>query len=291
MLICKLCPVKCGAKRPENAGLCGAAALRASRAAPHYFEEPPVSGKNGSGAIFFSGCPMSCVFCQNHEISAGCAGKDVTVKELAEIMISLQEQGCHNINLVSPTPYVPYIKKALDIAKPSVPVVYNTSGYERVEVLRALEGYVNVYLPDFKYVTPEISGKYSGRPDYPAAAAKALAEMIRQCGGCEYGKNGIMTRGVIVRHLVLPSLKDESIKVLEFLSENYDKDKFLLSLMSQYVPVYRAAEYKEINRKLTSYEYRRVCEEAVKLGFKGFFQSSASQSSDYTPDFDLTGID
>ena len=206
------------------------------------------------------------MFCQNHELSDGCFGKPVTVNKLADIMLSLQDKGCHNINLVSPTPYVKDILKALDIAKLKIPVVYNTSGYERVQTLKALEGYVDIYLPD-------------------------LSEMIRQRGGCEYGEDGMMKRGVIVRHLVLPSHKDESIAVLKFLHENYDKSKFLLSLMSQYVPDFRADEYPEINRKLTKLEYRIVSEYAIALGFDGFFQESSSQSSDYTPSFDLTGID
>ena len=231
-----------------------------------------------------------CVLCQNHELSDGCFGRAVSVRKLADIMLSLQDQGCHNINLVSPTPYVPDIIKALDLAKLKIPVVYNTSGYERVQTLKALEGYVDIYLPDFKYVSGDLSEKYSGAPDYPSAAAEALTEMIRQRGGCEYGEDGIMKRGVIVRHLVLPSHKDESIKVLRFLSENYDKSKFLLSLMSQYVPVFRACEHEEINRRLTKLEYRRVSEYAVSCGFEGFFQDSSSQSSDYTPPFDLTGI-
>lgn len=290
MLKCSLCPKKCGARRPDQRGLCGADGLRLGRAAPHYYEEPPVSGSNGSGALFFSGCPMSCVFCQNHELSNAKTGKSVTVKRLAEIMLRLQDEGCHNINLVSPTPYVPDIIKALDIAKLEIPVVYNTSGYERVETLKALDGYIDIYLPDFKYVTPALAERYSGAPDYPAVASAALEEMLRQRGGCEYGADGIMKRGVIVRHLVLPSNKDESEKVLGFLSRNYDKSKFLLSLMSQYVPMYRACEFKEINRKLTKLEYRRVSELALSLGFDGFFQEISSGKTEYTPEFDGTGV-
>ena len=287
---CFLCPRKCGADRPRKSGLCGADTLKLGRAAPHYYEEPPISGKNGSGTIFFSGCPLSCVFCQNHELSDGCFGKPVTEEKLAEIMLLLQDKGCHNINLVSPTPYVADIIKALDLAKLKIPVVYNTSGYERVQTLKALEGYVDIYLPDLKYVSPELAEKYSGAPDYPSVAAEAIAEMIRQRGGCEYDGNGMMKRGVIVRHLVLPSHKDESIAALKFLSDNYDKSRFLLSLMSQYVPDFKADKYPEINRKLTKLEYRRVSEYAVSLGFEGFFQEASSQSSDYTPPFDLTGI-
>lgn len=287
---CFLCPKKCGADRPAERGFCGADTLRLGRAAPHYYEEPPISGVNGSGALFFSGCPLSCVFCQNHELSDGCSGEPVTVEKLVDIMKTLEDAGCHNINLVSPTPYVKEIIKALDAAKLQIPVVYNTSGYERVQTLKALDGYVDVYLPDFKYVSSEIAEKYSGVTDYLSVTAEAIQEMIRQRGGCEYDGRGIMKRGVIIRHLVLPSHKDESIAVLKYLSENYDKSKFLLSLMSQYVPVFKASEYKELNRRLTSLEYRRVSEYAVSLGFNGFFQDASSQTSDYTPDFDLTGI-
>ena len=290
MLNCKLCPKKCGANRQIGRGLCGAGVLKAARAAPHYYEEPCISGKNGSGAIFFSGCPLKCVFCQNYDISAGCEGTEITVARLTEIMLELQDRGCHNISLVSPTPYVPEIIKALKIAKLKIPVVYNTSGYERVETLKALDGYIDVYLPDFKYVTPEISEKYSGASDYPTVAAKALSEMLRQRGGCEFDGDGMMTRGVIVRHLVLPSNKGESVKTLEYLSENYDKSKFLLSLMAQYVPVHRASEYKEINRRLTKYEYKKAAGAALSLGFTGYFQDPSSQDSAYTPKFDGTGI-
>ena len=290
MLNCTLCPRKCGAARPEKRGLCGCDSLRIGRAAPHYYEEPPISGRGGSGAIFFSGCPLSCVFCQNSPLSYGCAGKAVTVGRLSEIFKELEDAGCHNINLVSPTPYVNDIISALDIYRPSVPVVYNTSGYERTETLRRLDGYVDIYLPDFKYVSPELSGRYSGTPDYPGIAAEALSEMLRQCGGCEYDGDGMMRRGVIVRHLVLPSHKDESIAVLRYLHGRYGADKFLLSLLAQYVPMYGAREFPEINRKLTKYEYRRVADEALRLGFRGFFQDPGSQDPGYTPAFDLTGV-
>ena len=290
MLNCKLCPKKCGANRQNERGKCGAGALKVARAAPHYYEEPPISGTKGSGAIFFSGCPLFCVFCQNYQISANCSGTEISVKRLADIMLRLQDEGCHNINLVSPTPYVPEIIKALKLAKLDVPVVYNTSGYERVQTLKALEGYVDIYLPDFKYVTEDTAEKYSGARDYPSVAKDALAEMLRQRGGCEYDENGIMKRGVIVRHLILPSHKDESVKTLRFLSDNYDKSKFLLSLMSQYCPVYRAKEFKEIDRRLTKYEYKKVAETAVSLGFDGFLQDTASHESAYTPEFDGSGV-
>ena len=290
MLNCTLCPRKCGAKRPDQRGVCGADTLRVCRAAPHYCEEPPISGKNGSGAVFFPACPLRCVFCQNTPISHGGAGKPVTPYELSEIFKRLEAQGVHNINLVSPTPYVTDIIEALDIYRPAVPVVYNTSGYERVSTLQLLDGYVDIYLPDFKYVSPGLSAAYSSAPDYPEAAEAALREMLRQRGGCEYGDDGMMTSGVIVRHLVLPSHKEESISVLERLSSLFGTEKYLLSLMAQYTPMYGASQHREINRRLTKLEYRRVSDAALRLGFKGFFQEPSSASSQYTPDFDLTGV-
>lgn len=198
--------------------------------------------------------------------------------------------GCHNINLVSPTPYVREIIGALDkCGSLGIPVVYNTSGYERSETLRMLDGYIDVYLPDFKYITPELSEKYSSAKDYPAAASLSLYEMLRQRGGCVI-KDGIMQRGVIVRHLVLPSHRDESVKVLKYLSDNYDKKLFLLSLMSQYTPAYKACGYPELNRRLTSFEYKYVLKAAEAFGFNGFMQERESASCAYTPSFDLTGV-
>ena len=238
---CYLCPHECGADRPGSRGICGADTLRVALAAPHYYEEPCLSGKNGAGTVFFSGCPLSCVFCQNHELSADNKGKPVTVKRLSEIFTELQNKGCHNIDLVSPTPYVTEIKEALDLAKLHIPVVYNSSGYERVQTLKSLEGYVDIYLPDFKYVDPDTAEKYSGFSDYPEVAAEALAEMLRQKPQRRY-ENGLMKKGVIVRHLVLPSMRAESLAVLDFLHKNFDIKKFTLSLLAQYTPMYKAKE-------------------------------------------------
>lgn len=289
---CCLCPRMCGAVRPEERGACGAGELRAARAAPHYYEEPPISGTKGSGAVFFSGCPMRCVFCQNGEISSGCTGKAITVGRLSEIFLRLQDEGCHNINLVTGTPYIPEIIRALELCRGrlNIPVVYNSSGYERVQTLKMLEGYVDIYLPDFKYVTPELAGRYSLAPDYQKYASDALEEMLSQRGGCEYSPGGLMTRGVIVRHLVLPSHRGESIKVLNYLNDNYDKSKFLLSLMAQYTPMYHAAQYPEINRRLTTFEYKSAANEAARLGFDGFLQDMTSAKETYTPDFDFEGL-
>ena len=287
---CYLCPHMCGADRPGNRGFCGADALKIARAAPHYHEEPCLSGKNGAGTVFFSGCPLSCVFCQNHEISDECKGKEITVGRLAEIIKELEDRGCHNIDLVSPTPYTDDIIAALDIAKPKIPVVWNTSGYERVPTLKKLRGYVDIYLPDFKYISPEWAERYSGAADYPGIASAALEEMLYQQPEREYGEGGIMKKGVIVRHLVLPSHRTESIAVLDYLKENFDITKFTLSLMAQYTPMHRASEFPEINRTITKFEYRSVAEHAQSLGFDCYYQEIASADEKYTPDFDFSGV-
>jgi putative pyruvate formate lyase activating enzyme len=286
---CYLCPRKCGADRPSSRGVCGADTLRVALAAPHYCEEPCLSGTNGAGTVFFSGCPLSCVFCQNHELSSENKGKEISVVRLAEIFSELQNKGCHNIDLVSPTPYTDEIIAALDIAKPEIPVVWNTSGYERVETLKKLEGRVSVYLPDFKYVTPDLAFKYSGAANYPEIAACALGEMLQHQPKRVY-ENGLMKKGVIVRHLVLPSHRAESIAVLDFLHKNFDIGKFTLSLLAQYTPMYKAAEYKEINRTLTKFEYNSVAAHAEELGFECYYQDIASADEKYTPTFDFSGV-
>ena len=286
---CYLCPHKCGAERPSSKGVCGADTLRVALAMPHYCEEPCLSGVNGAGTVFFSGCPLSCVFCQNHELSADNKGKPISIKRLAEIFTELQNKGCHNIDLVSPTPYVKEIIEALDTAKPNIPVVYNSSGYERVRTLKSLEGYVDIYLPDFKYVDPGTAQKYSGFPDYPEAAAEALSEMLAQQPERIY-ENGLMKKGVIVRHLVLPSNRAESLSVLEFLHKNFDIKKFTLSLLAQYTPMYKASEHKEINRTLTKFEYNSVAARAEELGFECYYQDTASANEKYTPTFDFSGV-
>ena len=286
---CYLCPRKCGADRPSSRGVCGADTLRVALAAPHYCEEPCLSGTNGAGTVFFSGCPLSCVFCQNHELSSENKGKEISVVRLAEIFSELQNKGCHNIDLVSPTPYTDEIIAALDIAKPEIPVVWNTSGYERVETLKKLDGRVSVYLPDFKYVTPDLAFKYSGTANYPETAACALGEMLQQQPKRVY-ENGLMMKGVIVRHLVLPSHRAESIAVLDFLHKNFDISKFTLSLLAQYTPMYKAAEYKEINRTLTKFEYNSVAAHAEELGFDCYHQDTASANEKYTPTFDFSGV-
>lgn len=291
---CRLCPRECGAARQSGQrGLCGAGkSLRVARAALHFWEEPCISGQTGSGTVFFSGCPLGCRFCQNHDISARCFGKDISVQRLAEIFLELQQQGANNVNLVSPTQYVPQIIEALDLAKPElkIPVVYNTGGYERVETLRMLEGYVDIWLPDAKYADPKRAGDYSNAANYPEVAFAAIAEMLRQAGDPVFDQNGMMRRGVIVRHLVMPGGMQDSFRVLEELTKLRQKQHFLLSLMSQYTPYRRDETYPELNRRVSSYEYRRVCEYAQELGFEGFQQERSSAKEEYTPDFDLTGV-
>lgn len=291
---CRLCPRECGAARQSGQrGLCGAGkSLRVARAALHFWEEPCISGQTGSGTVFFSGCPLGCRFCQNHDISARCFGKDISVQRLAEIFLELQQQGANNVNLVSPTQYVPQMIEALDLAKPElkIPVVYNTGGYERVETLRMLEGYVDIWLPDAKYADPKRAGDYSNAANYPEVAFAAIAEMLRQAGDPVFDQNGMMRRGVIVRHLVMPGGMQDSLRVLEELANLRQKQHFLLSLMSQYTPYRRDETYPELNRRVSSYEYRRVCEYSQELGFEGFQQERSSAKEEYTPDFDLTGV-
>ncbi len=292
--LCELCPRRCGADRREKAGFCGCGReVKVARAALHFWEEPCISGSRGSGTVFFSGCPLGCVYCQNFEISRGHIGKAIPVERLAEIFLELQKQGAHNINLVTATPYVPQIISALKLARPAlkIPVVYNSSGYERVETLRVLKGFVDVYLPDLKHMSSELARRYSGAADYFEVATRALHEMIEQTDGIEYDSEGLMTRGVIVRHLVLPGARRDSIDILNWVSANLPRGKYLLSLMSQYTPIQGLGAFPEINRRVTSFEYDAVVSEAVRLGLdNGFMQQRGSADTAYIPPFDLTGV-
>ena len=291
---CTLCPRQCGADRETNIGYCGCRkAVKAARAALHFWEEPCISGSRGSGTVFFSGCPLGCVYCQNHEISRGHKGKEISTQRLAQVFLELQEQGAHNINLVSATPYVPHIMEALRLARPAlnIPVVYNCGGYERVETIRALDGYVDVYLPDIKYMSAELAVRYSGAPDYFDAASAAVIEMIAQTDGLLFDDEGLMRRGVIVRHLVLPGAKNDSIEILRWMSDHLPKGKYKLSLMSQYTPPPGLDGFPEINRRVTSLEYDTVVREAVRLGITdGYMQQRSSASAAFTPPFDMTGV-
>lgn len=260
-----------------------------ARAAKHIWEEPCIAGENGAGAVFFSGCTLKCCFCQNFEISHLNKGKKITVRRLAEIFRNLEEEGCSCIDLVNPTHFADSIISALKIFKPSVPVVYNSSGYDSVETLRKFDGLIDVYLPDIKYYDKEVSLKYAACPDYFEKASKALLEMKRQTGECEF-QNGIMKKGLLVRHLVLPSNVNDSKKILLWIKENLGEDTFV-SLMSQYTPFADAKKHKEINRRLFTAEYDKIVDYFFEIGLKnGFMQEKSSANTDFIPNFDNFGV-
>ena len=287
-LNCKLCPRKCLVDRTKQLGFCKQSdKIKVAKIMLHMWEEPCISGTNGSGAIFFSGCTLKCCFCQNYEISHGNKGEHLTVNDLSDKMLELQEMGAHNINLVSPTPFVPSIIESLDIAKPKlkIPVVFNCGGYESIDTIEMLNGYVDIYLPDLKYVSNEYSKKYSGCQNYYENAIKAIKAMQKQVGRPIYNANGIMQKGVIVRHLVLPTLRHDSKAVIEALAKEFKADEIVLSLMSQYVPTYKACDHKEINRKISTFEYNFVLDVANSYGFEGFSQQREASSTAYIPEF------
>ena len=285
-MICNLCPRKCSAERneTEGKGFCGLGTLpRVARVAPHMWEEPCISGEKGSGAVFFSGCTLRCVFCQNYAISANNNGRTIKVSELAEEFKKLEAIGVHNINLVSPTPYIDAIIEALEIYRPKIPIVYNSSGYENVETLSRLEGYVDIYLPDFKYADDELAVRYSKAPNYVETATNAVKEMLRQTGEPVFDGE-MMRSGVIVRHLVLPNHTKNSVRCLEHISENFKGA--LVSLMGQYTPVYKALENEKLNRKITRREYDKVKSKLFELELDGFAQELSSADEKYIPSWD-----
>lgn len=263
--------------------------MRISKIALHPYEEPPISGRSGSGAVFFCGCSLGCVFCQNRDISRGqTEGRIYTEAELAEEILRLQEAGAENINLVTATHFADRVAGTLELVRDrlNIPVVYNTSGYERVETLRRLEGLVDIYMPDFKYASAELAKRYSSAYDYPQVAAEALCEMYRQVGKYVYGDDGMLKRGVLVRHLVLPGARRDSMEVLARLSELLPVDGILLSLMRQYTPDFAYdAQLPELHRRITSFEYTSVLRVAERYGFEGFSQSAEAASREYTPSF------
>ena len=291
MFICNSCPRKCNIDREEKTGVCGAPyEYKVARAALHFWEEPCISGEKGSGTVFFSGCSLKCVFCQNFEISRNAFGKEIAEERLVEIFRELEAQGAHNINLVNPTHYSRQLAETLRKYKPSVPVVWNTGGYDSVESLKKLEGLVDIYLADIKYVSESVSKKYSGAEDYFQVATEAVLEMQRQVGKNIFDKNGTMKRGLIIRHLVLPGNVSQAMRVIDWVKENLPEGT-VISLMSQYTPCGKAAEYPTINRKLSEREYDMVIDYADKLGFENaFIQEIDSSSEEFIPDFDLTGI-
>ena len=287
---CELCPRRCGVDRSRGErGVCDSGDLaRVARVSLHAFEEPCISGLRGSGTIFFSGCSLGCVFCQNRAISRSPVGEEMDRHALGEAMLSLQEQGAHNINLVTGTHFCDRIAEALSDIKPRlhIPVVYNTSGYERVQSLRMLEGLVDVYLPDFKYASSELAARYSFAPDYPEVAVAAIAEMYRQTGAFVLDGEGMVQKGTMVRLLVLPSHRADAMAVLRLLRDAVPPEKIRLSLMSQYTPEFAAdAPDRALHRRVTRFEYESVVEEAVRLGFDGYCQQKSSASASYTPNF------
>lgn len=289
---CRLCPRQCRINRNISAGACGAdSTVKAAKAALHLWEEPSLSSGNGSGAVFFSGCTLKCCFCQNYQISHENSGKEITVERLANIFLELREKGADNINLVNPTHYVYHIVKALDMVKHklNIPVVYNSGGYERTETLRLLNGYIDIYLPDLKYYSPESSEKYSHAKNYFDYASRAILEMHNQQPELKW--NGkLLQKGLIVRHLILPGCRHDSIKIMEWLADNLEHDSFMLSLMSQYTPFYKSKNFPEINRKIFTFEYNSVLDKVIELGLNGYTQEKASASTEFTPDFNYEGI-
>ena len=251
------------------------------------WEEPCISGKRGSGTVFFTGCNLKCCFCQNYEISAQNKGFDISVQELADIFLMLQEKGAHNINLVTPTPYVYQIAEALDLVKAqlNIQIVYNCGGYESIETLEFMADKVDIFLPDLKYFNSQMSEKYSCAEDYFEKASAAIRKMVDITGKPVFDENGMMKKGVIVRHLVLPNGRHDSEKIIKWLSENFEKDQILVSVMSQYTPVYKAAEHKEINRRTSTFEYNYAADLLENCGFRCYFQERSSAQEEYIPEF------
>ena len=292
-MICNLCPRMCGAVRDgkRGDGYCRMGELPVvARAALHMWEEPPISGIRGSGTIFFSGCSLGCVFCQNEEISHRDAGKPVTVERLGEICRELVALGAHNINFVTPTHYAHVVRELLEQHTLSVPVVWNCGGYERVETLRSLEGKVDIYLPDLKYLDGGAAERYSAAADYPRFATAAIEEMYRQTGPCVYDRDGLLKRGVIIRHLLLPGQLAGAKQVMDWVARRFEPGQVLFSLMGQYTPWARAADCPEINRTLRRGELRAAQQYMENLGLVGFAQGSDSVGREFTPAFDLTGV-
>ncbi|MBQ8538052.1 MAG: radical SAM protein [Ruminococcus sp.] len=287
-MICNLCPRKCNAQRTSSqaSGFCKCnSEMKVAKIAPHLWEEPCISGKNGCGAVFFSGCTLKCVYCQNFEISHENNGKFITPQELSEKLLELENSGVHTIEFVSAAQYVDKLIETLSIYKPKVPLIYNSSGFENIETLKKLEGYIDVYLPDFKYSDDELARRLSNCNNYTQVTTNAIGEMVRQCDSLSFDDDGIIQKGVIIRHLVLPSHTKNSINVLNIIKQNFG-DNVLLSLMGQYIPFGRANEHPDINRKITKREYNKVLDHLVELGLDGFAQDLKSANKSYIPSWD-----
>jgi putative pyruvate formate lyase activating enzyme len=293
--LCALCPRECRAKRnEEKIGACGVGGtLKVARASLHSWEEPCISGTRGSGTVFFSGCSLGCAYCQNKEISRGERGREISAERLVEIFFELEARGAHNINLVTPSHYLPTIVYAIERARTEglgIPFVYNTSAYEKAEEIKRLDGLIDIYLPDFKYMDKEIARKYSSADDYPEIAKKAIAEMVRQRGEALFDSDGMMTSGVIVRHLVLPSAYENSRAAIEYLYNTYKNDIYI-SIMSQYTPVCENEKFPELNSTVDEKEYEAIVDYAISLGVEnGFIQEGSAASESFIPDFDCEGV-
>ena len=293
---CQLCPRRCKVDRTKSVGFCGAGEkISVALASLHKWEEPCLIGTDGQGAgtIFFSHCNLRCVYCQNHEISQAGCGAEISVERLAQIFLEQQERGAANIELVTPTHYVPQICSALDIAKNSglnLPVVYNSNAYENIETLALLKNYVDIFLPDLKYIDEKVSCEYSNAPNYFEVATTAIKKMFELVGKARFDERGQMIRGVIVRHLILPNLRRDAIKIIDWLYKNFG-DEIFLSLMNQYTPTFRAGEHKKISRRLTTFEYDSVVNHAVDSGIKNcFIQVGKTSDEKFIPKFDLSGV-
>lgn len=288
-MICNMCPRRCGVNRKEKQGFCSSPEeFRVARAALHFWEEPCISGKRGSGTVFFSGCNLKCVYCQNSEISIKNKGTAVSSDKLIEIFEKLIAEGAENINLVNPTHYAVQLKELFEKWHCPVPIVYNSSGYESVETLKMLSGIVDIYLPDFKYIRGDKAKRYSRAQDYPETAKAAIAEMLRQQPQCVF-ENGIMKKGVIIRHLILPANTNSSIEIIDCFKDNFQGA--YLSLMAQYTPCTDLCEYPEISRKITEREYKKVLDHAVLAGLENVFVQELSSADEvYIPPFDFTGV-
>ena len=292
-IYCELCPRRCGAVRGDEkpGGICRSPLLpRVARAAPHYGEEPCIAGKNGTGAVFFTGCNLRCVFCQNIDISRGEGGASVTVPQLRDMLLRLQDQGVDSIDLVTGAHYIPVIAEALSGIRLGIPVVWNSSGYESVESLRMLEGLVQVYMPDFKYFDPQAAKRYSAAGDYPTVAAAAIKEMYRQVGPYELDDNGLLNRGVLIRHLILPGRTEDAMNVIDFAADEFPRGAVLFSLMSQYTPMPGLERYPELQQRVDSETNARLIAYMQKLGLEGYCQDVDAATDEMIPDFDGTGV-
>ncbi|MDE5771601.1 MAG: radical SAM protein, partial [Ruminococcus sp.] len=287
-------PRRCGVNRYEKSGFCGAGAeILSAKASLHQWEEPCISYRNGAGTVFFSGCSLHCCFCQNNKISNELFGKSLTDRQLADVFLRLQDKGADNIELVTPTHFVPSIIKALDLVKHrlEISVIYNSGGYELTETIDSLNGYIDVYMPDIKYFSSEVSERYSNAPDYFKYASSAVLSMVAQVGKPVYNEHGGLIKGVLIRHLVLPSHRHDSMKIMEWIAENIPPDSVLVSIMNQYTPFeFTDEKFSEIKRRVTKMEYNSVVRHAVSLGINGYTQQSASVGKKYVPNFDLSGL-